>query len=373
MADPTWWKRPLNLPERYRNLSFEMLEGPEEATAMLAERAALEAGPVSVLEEVGRLRAPTPEHVLLNVTAGPSGELIALWCDAADEHVIVKTADSERHVGPGSRAPHPVAMTITVDTADALRAAQVRVPEVRLTYPVVDAALDGTFSIVSGVCELRTDGPDLNGIVVDAQGDVLRHITLGDGVLSTQATAGGKTWVGYSDTGILGNNGWNTAGHDDATARSRTPVGAFGLVRFDDEYSVEWEFGRAWYESGRRDREIIDHVYALNVVDETAWVYYHSAYSIARVLNDDIRVWNTDVELAHGLLVDGARQALVGGYGPQYDRIVIGHLDDNDFVRDSTGRIVLPDGSDLPLTTRRTSRGSTHHVIAGDRWYRLVL
>lgn len=340
---------------------------------MLAERAALVAGPVSALQEIGQLCPPTASQVLLDVTAGRSGELIALWCDAADEHLLVRTADGDPHVGPGSRASNPVDVTITVDVEDGSRPAEVLVPEVWLTYPLVAAAADGSFSIVSEVCELRADGPDSNGIVVDAEGHVTRRIMLGDGVLATQATDGGKTWVGYSDTGILGNNGWNHGSRTDDDSRSREPVGTFGLVRFDRMYAVEWEFGRDWYEAKKRGREIIDHVYALNVTDETAWVYYHSAYSIARVLNDEIRIWNTDVEPAHGLLISDSCQALVGGYGLRYDRIVIGHLHDSDFVPESTGRIVLPDGSDLPLTTRRTSRGATHHVIADDRWYRFVL
>lgn len=100
-------------------------------------------------------------------------------------------------------------------------------------------------------------------------------------------------------------------------------------------------------------------------------MYYYERFAIARVEADDIRIWDTDVEDAEQLLVAHNRIALTGGHGPAYDRIVVGHLSDTEFIRDTTARLVLPDGSDLPFTTHQTARGSTFHVIADDRWYRL--
>jgi hypothetical protein len=372
VTDPPWWKRP-QLPERYQHLSFEEVEGAEEAAEKLAERATLMSGPVSVLQEVGRLMPPSANQALLALSALQSGELVALWCDAADAPAFIRTEDGSGVSWPGSRASRAVTMTITLDATDGTRAAQVRVAGIDLTYPIVDARTDGCFSIISGICELREDGPDANGIVCNAQGDVLRRITLGDGILFTQTTPTGKTWAGYSDTGIIGNHGWNFVGHGSQKVRTRTPIGVFGLVRFDATDTVEWEFGRAQYEARTSEREVITHVYALNIIDETAWTYYYERFAIARVEADDIQIWDTDVEAAEQLLVAHDRIALIGGYGPAYDRIVVGHVSDTGFSRDSTGRLVLPDGSDLPLTTHNTARGSTLHVIADNRWYRLRL
>ena len=252
MSDPPWWKRP-QLPERYKHLSFEEVEGAEEAAERLAERATLVSGPVSVLEEVGPLMPPTPDQALLALSARQSGELVALWCDAADAPAFIRTEDSSGVSWPGSRASRAVTMTITLNAADGTRTTQVPVATIDLTHPIVDARPDGCFSIVSGICELRRDGPDANAVVYNAQGDVLRCITLGDGILFTQTTPTGKTWAGYSDTGIIGNHGWNFVGHGSKKIPSRTPIGVSGLVRFDATDSAEWEFGRAQYEARSPD------------------------------------------------------------------------------------------------------------------------
>lgn len=372
MADPTWWKRPSLNEKRFGNLTFEEIEGSEQAAELLARRAALEAGPIVPLDVVGRFDPPAPDQVLLHLSVGIAGELVALWCAEADEHLFVGTNSSRRYMVPGyGSASRPAPMIITVHAADGSKTNEVRIPSVQLTYPLVSAAPGGRFAIVSAMCVLWDHAPDQNGILVDAHGTVLDRVMLGDGVNKVQATSSGVTWVGYSDTGILGNNGWGSTGNN--TSARRTPIGSLGLVRFDGTYSPEWEYGRTRGETKRPEAEIIDHVYALNVIDETAWLYYYAKNAIARVVDDTITIWNTDVELAHHLVIGEHRVALVGGYGPDYDRVIIGHLTETDLLRETTGRIVLPDGTDLPVPTRATALGATLHVIAGSHWYRLTL
>ena len=150
-------------------------------------------------------------------------------------------------------------------------------------------------------------------------------------------------------------------------------------MRFDESFAVAWEFGRSMYEAQRAgariERPIIDHVAALNVVSETAWAcVYDGDALITRVEDDDISTWQAPgVEGAGALLVTDDRLTLVGGYGPEHDRFITGHLESDRFVRDSTRRLVLPDGSELPTARRLLGRGPTLHVVAEGRWFRLTL
>lgn len=225
---------------------------------------------------------------------------------------------------------------------------------------------DGTVLIVGSQCELHPDGPDQNAVVLEANGAVLRRATLGHGVDHLQTTASGEVWAGYADEGIYGNWGWGDPDLLGPDGQPVLPIGWSGLVRFGRSLSAEWEFdarGAAGREALGDERPFIDGVLALNVIRETAWIYYFSAHAVARVEDDGTRLWATGREGGGLLLVAGDRVAFVGGYPPEHDQITIGRLGEHRFEPSSAARLVLPDGSPLPPAARLVGRGSTLHVI----------
>jgi hypothetical protein len=102
-------------------------------------------------------------------------------------------------------------------------------------------------------------------------------------------------WVGYTNEGVYGNFGW-------ADPRP-TSIGYRGLVRFDQDLNIAWQFPL---------NEVIpriDDCEALNV-DVTAWVCYYTDYPLAHVDGSRVRWWGpTGVNSLSTLLVDDDRVA----------------------------------------------------------------
>ena len=115
---------------------------------------------------------------------------------------------------------------------------------------------------------------------------------------------------------------------------------------------------------------VIDDCYALNIDGETAWTCYYSDFPVVRIVGEEVSGWQNEVDGAATLIVGGSSVALFGGYRPERDRLVLGELADGEFEPRFTGRLVLDDGSELPLATV-VGRGSDMHVFVGTDWYRL--
>ncbi len=72
------------------------------------------------------------------------------------------------------------------------------------------------------------------------------------------------------------------------------------------------------------------------------------------------------------LAVSDTTVALHGGYGPDRDRLVVGELDGRHLRYRGEYRLVLPDGSPLPVV-RVSGRGATVHLLTDTDWFRLDL
>ena len=93
-------------------------------------------------------------------------------------------------------------------------------PELAAVTPIADLALahitvqpmpGGKFLVAGARCRWRRDGPDRNGVLYDADGQVVAEGVLGDGIGHVLATSDGQVWIGYFDEGIYGNYGWGQA------------------------------------------------------------------------------------------------------------------------------------------------------------------
>ena len=83
----------------------------------------------------------------------------------------------------------------------------------------------------------------------------------------------------------------------------------------------------------------IDDVYAVNVDAETVWSSYYTDFPIVRIADNAVSTWRGGGAGARALVVDGERCAVVGGYGAERNRILLGSLTSEGFARRATVKI----------------------------------
>ncbi|MFD7987430.1 hypothetical protein ACFV4M_29210 [Kitasatospora indigofera] len=311
-----------------------------------------------------RIEPPSEGDRLITANIGPHGELVALW--STPEAAAALTA---RRTGPGgatfalARPERPAAARLTRQAPHARGfEAVVDVPDLGLAHCQVQPLPGDRFLVVGARCTWTPAGAEPNARVIDSTGQVVAEAVLGDGIEHVATTPAGRTWVGYFDEGVFGNNGWG-----DPDLGGPEPVGAAGLVRFDERLERVWD-----YPGSTRFGHIYD-CYALNVADESAWACFYDGFPVVRVAEDAVSGWTNKASGVRAVVTDGLRCALVGGYGADHDRVVTGLLTDRGRldVRGTT-RLALPGG---PAATGYTvtGRGDVLHVLTGTAHLRLDL
>lgn len=127
-----------------------------------------------------------------------------------------------------------------------------------MNYHFVQPYDDG-FLLVGARCEYDDDnGPELNAVIADKQGGIVRRFCLGDGINDCRVRADGSIITSYFDEGVFGNYGWDE------------PIGASGLIVWDAELKVKWS----------SDRGICD-CYAINSDEQDRlWYYYYDEFEL---------------------------------------------------------------------------------------------
>ncbi|MFG1891110.1 hypothetical protein ACGFIR_25000 [Micromonospora sp. NPDC049051] len=304
---------------------------------------------------------PAEGDVLVSASIGPAGELVALWSNAADEAALRSvTTQPGWATFPDPATDRPVPVRVSRQTGDAVDV--MSLPGLTLAHPTAQPLPGGRMLVVGARCRWRPDGPDRNGVIYDSNGRIEAQATLGDGIEHVLTTTSGDVWVGYFDEGVYGNYGW---GSGDAPP----PLGNMGLVRFSPELEPTWRFPS----HVDNDAGAIDDCYALNVSDDATWTCYYSGFPIVRIHGDDVTGWRNQTDGAKALAVAGTRIGLLGGYGQQHDRFVVGELDGETMRVVGTHRLVLPDGTPLPAHVTVVGRGPVLHLITAERWHQLNL
>ena len=260
---------------------------------------------------------------------------------------------------PDPAAACPVAARITVHTPEL--AAVTPIADLALAHITVQPMPGGRFLVAGARCRWRRDGPDYNGVIYDADGQVVCEGVLGDGIGHVLATSDGQVWIGYFDEGIYGNYGWGQDGTEE-------PVGAYGIVRFSPGLAPAWRYPR-YDEVGPWDA--ISDCYALNVDDMCAWACYDSDFPVVCIRDGAVRGWHNDIKGASALAVTGSRVALFGGYGPDHDRLALTELGADRAQPAGEYRVVLPGGEPIPAGTQVIGRGSRRHFLTGTGWNQL--
>ena len=276
------------------------------------------------------------EDVLVAASIGPYGEAVALW--------------STRQATVA-----PVAARVTTHWPDPSVA--ISIAELDLPHKIVQPLPDGRMLLVAARCWWRPGGPDRNARVFDADGSPVAEGTFGDGISHVLTTAAGEVWVGYFDEGVFGNYGWAGPGPE--------PIGSNGIVRFGRDLTPIWRFPVA-----TAGGPVCD-CYALNVAGESAWASYYTDFPVVSIADDAVQTWRNSVGGVHALIIGGGQCALIGGYGPARDRIVVGALLWDEYVPQHESVLVLPDGVSLPPGARFVARGHTLNVFVGTRWFKV--
>src|SRR5579883_3404136 len=208
-------------------------------------------------------------------------------------------------------------------------------PELDLTFPLVDMFPDGRILVVGPRCEWRgNEVYDLNAAVFDPTTAKVSRILLGDGINRAYVDARGRIWVAYGDEGIFGNFGWGGPGP--------TPVGAAGLVCFAETGEKLWEY------PANANGTMAD-CYALNVSDSEAATFFYTDFPVCRISSDfNLAHWKTELGGCHEFAISNTAALFSGQYNDPTDTAYLGGFDADGRMNAKQVRLLLPDGSVLP-------------------------
>lgn len=278
---------------------------------------------------------------------------MAIWSSATGEALL-----RERDEQPGwasfprtspSREP---SITLATYRSDGTVGTIVEVPELPVAHPLVNALSDGSFVIAGARCYWREQGPEMNALIISADGTLLRRGCLGDGIEHLLVGAQDTIWTGYFDEGVFGNYGWGSPGP--------TPLGVSGIAAWSTYLDKSWELDP--------QEGLVSDCYALNVDADVVWACPYTDFPVVRIEHGSVQVFaTTDVTGARGIIASDDQVGLVGTYGDP-SLLVLGGLVDGRFVETDRLHLWAPDGSPLPRG-KMHCRGSLAHFFVGTRWY----
>jgi hypothetical protein len=178
-------------------------------------------------------------------------------------------------------------------------------------------------------------------------GSVKTEFHIGE-AMHIQADMQGQFWAGYSDEGIYS---------------GRSPLGGSGLICFDTDGRVQWDF------LPPVGFDPISECYVLNCTNDAVWVCYYTDFPIMRI-DSDFRVtaWTTDLSGPSQMAVHGDRLLVYGGYRENANDCWLLHL--REYAAERIARVQLCLPPDVSLDRAEViGRGRGLHVFANDLWF----
>lgn len=298
-----------------------------------------------------------PRRDLRMVTAGigPDGELTSLWSDPSGLDASTGMLETPNGVRfPRSVAERPTSCTVLSSAAPG----DLTTVSVEVANPLVQPLPEGRLLLTAVRCRYAPDGPAHNAAVYDAAGDLAQTGVLGDGIAHLATTRAGGIWTAYFDEGVYGNFGWGGQ-------RGPAPLGSYGIVEFDgNSLDPRWRFP-----SGT-GAPAIDDCYALNVTDDAVMACYYADFPLVRIAGGNVEACPTDLSGVSNVLFDGATVALIGGYGEDRGRVVIGTVEDGRFRPRGLTRMARPSSGQR---FRSFARGDELHLVSETEWRKISL
>ena len=277
---------------------------------------------------------PSSGYSLVANSVANDGSLLFLSIEQAGTDAVRETYASGIGIFPKTRMKEAKRFHLSIWRATS-PLQTIDLPELDLTFPLVDMFPDGRILVVGPRCSWRGDEDyDLNGVVFDPKRAKLSRILLGDGINSAYVDALGRIWVAYGDEGIFGNFGWGSPGP--------APVGAAGLVCFTETGEKIWEYPAD-------SNGMMADCYALNVSGSEATIFFYTDFPICRVSSKfDLSYWKTELSGCHEFAISRDVVLFSGEYNDPPDAAYLGRFETHGHMDARQVRLFLPDGSCLP-------------------------
>ena len=204
---------------------------------------------------------------------------------------------------------------------------------------------DGSFLLLGARCMYsKKRGPEKNAVFIDAEGNVLRALTFGDGIGDCIVRNDGVIITSYFDEGVLGNYGW------------KEPIGSCGVCAWTADGKTIW----------RSERDITD-CYAINIdEDGNLWYYYYTAFQLIRTDFRTETAYDPGVEGADRFAVVGNGSFLImdGGYDDS-DSFYVSRIGQGQIRDKQPLEFVDENGTSVPVESV-LFRGAKALVLTGD-------
>lgn len=224
-------------------------------------------------------------------------------------------------------------------------------------FPHVDVFPNGDVLVCSARCHKRKDGSvELNARIYGTGGAVITEFCLGDGIEHLGIDGRSRIWAGYSDEGVYGNYGWGTSSEN-------SPIGAFGIVCFNNQGQKLWEY------KPPQGFDYISDCYTLNCADDAVWACTYTDFPMIRI-DDDLVVnaWHSDLSGPKAIAVNGKSILAFGGYRDSAWDCSLLRVSGSRIETVSQVRLMLPAPVSLHAATV-IGRGKFLSVIHDGLWF----
>ena len=269
---------------------------------------------------------------LVNVAVGYDGKLYFLFSSGVPKRI---SDDRGSFVNTKADAEY-TAVVVTPDwkTGEILETARLNLGRHAMNFHFLRPYPNDIFLLLGARCRYHgEDGePEKNGVIVDAEGEVIDERCFGDGIRDCVVREDGTIFVSYFDEGIFGNYGW-----DD-------PIGYSGVCAFDEEAEVIW----------RADDDICD-CYAMYLEDNgDIWYYYYSDFKLVR--GNPSKLWygksfDPGISGARFIAVcgNGCKLVINGGYYARREHYMAFTFDGDDLKSEGEVEFTAESGNVPPV------------------------
>ncbi len=163
-------------------------------------------------------------------------------------------------------------------------------PNIHFLQPIGD-----NYLLLGARASLYKDGTtDKNAIIIDATGNIIRTMCLGDGIQDCLVDSQNRIITSYFDEGIFGNNGWSR------------PIGESGIIQWSETGDILWKNWRY---------DICD-CCAMNLdSNDNLWFYYYTNFDLVKTDYTTDIVYTPKIEGSSGFLLNRQQNAILFDQG----------------------------------------------------------